>query len=320
MGTMISFHFLYYDQGREIIQDYGSSRFVNVEPKYGGRYLPENKTFAMQSIAHNTVIVDEKSHFDGNRNISEQFHSDKHFFSCSDPNFQIVSAKDFHAYKDVEMQRTMAMVNDSMFVKPIVIDVFKVKSNNDHQYDLPYYYMGHLVETNIDYKAHDQNRTLLGKLNGYQHLWNEAEGNGKDKFQITWLNGERFYTLTSNIDSTTSVYYTRIGGKDPNFNLRSDPGIVLRQRAKSHVFASVLEPHGSFDGVREFTTGVNGIVEEINVISSDDNYTSVQIKGKQNMDWILVINNGVASETTMHSVEVRGQKIVWTGNYKLIKN
>jgi len=312
--------FLYYDQGREIIQDYGSSRFVNVEPKYGGRYLPENKTFAMQSVAHNTVVVDEKSHFDGKRNISEQFHSDKHFFTSSDPNFQIVSAKDFHAYKDVEMQRTMAMVNDITFPKPIVIDVFKVKSNNEHQYDLPYYYMGHLIETNIDYKAHDQNRTLLGKSNGYQHLWNEAEGKGNGKFQITWLNGERFYTITSNADSSTKVFFTRVGGSDPNFNLRSDPGVLLRWNGKSHIFASVVEPHGNFDGVKEFTAGAKGMIDEINVILSNDEYTVIEIKGKQKLNWMLMINNGEPSDLAIHSLEIQGKKFEWVGNYNLLKN
>ncbi len=312
--------FLYYDQGREIIQDYGSSRFVNVEPKFGGRYLKENKTFAMQSVAHNTLIVDEKSHFDGKQDISEQFHSEKHFFDCSNPNFQIVSAKDFHAYKDVEMQRTIAMIYDSIFTRPILIDVFKVQSNKVRQYDLPYYYMGHLIETNIDYKAYDQSRNLLGKSNGYQHLWNEAEGKGKNKFQLTWLNGQRFYTLISNADTLTQIFYTRTGGSDPSFNLRHDPGVLLRQKGKSHVFASVIEPHGKYDAVKEFTSGVKGIVEEINVLSSNKDYTALEIKGKKNMNWILLINNGNASETAMHSTEIRGTKIEWIGNYKLIKN
>ena len=43
-----------YDKGNEILTDYGSVRFVGVEQKYGGRYLPENKTYASQTIAHNT--------------------------------------------------------------------------------------------------------------------------------------------------------------------------------------------------------------------------------------------------------------------------
>ena len=59
--------FLLYDQSREIIQDYGAARFLNVVQKWGGRYLPENKTFARMTVAHNTLVVDEKSQFNGVR-------------------------------------------------------------------------------------------------------------------------------------------------------------------------------------------------------------------------------------------------------------
>jgi len=52
-----------YDQGREILQDYGSARFINVEQKFGGRYLPENTSWAKQTIAHNTITVDGRSQF-----------------------------------------------------------------------------------------------------------------------------------------------------------------------------------------------------------------------------------------------------------------
>ena len=54
-----------YDQGRELLPDYGAARFLNIEQKDGGRYLPETKTYARQTIAHNTVVVDEKSDYDG---------------------------------------------------------------------------------------------------------------------------------------------------------------------------------------------------------------------------------------------------------------
>ena len=35
-----------YDKGNEILTNYGSVRFIGVEQKYGGRYLPENKKYA----------------------------------------------------------------------------------------------------------------------------------------------------------------------------------------------------------------------------------------------------------------------------------
>ncbi|WP_217272050.1 heparinase II/III family protein [Sphingopyxis sp. BSNA05] len=51
----------YYDNGNEIVSDYGAARFLNIEAKDGGRYLPENESWAKQTIAHNTLVVDEKA-------------------------------------------------------------------------------------------------------------------------------------------------------------------------------------------------------------------------------------------------------------------
>jgi len=57
--------FALFDGGTEVVQDYGMSRFVNIEQKGGGNYLKENTTWAKQSIAHNTLVQNEKSQFNG---------------------------------------------------------------------------------------------------------------------------------------------------------------------------------------------------------------------------------------------------------------
>ena len=51
------------DNGNSILTDYGAARFLNIEPKSGGGYTLENHTWAAQTIAHNTVTVDEKKQF-----------------------------------------------------------------------------------------------------------------------------------------------------------------------------------------------------------------------------------------------------------------
>ena len=63
---------LYYDNGDEIVADYGAARFLNVEPKFGGRYLPENETWAKQTVAHNTLVVDQSSQFGGDWQRGEE--------------------------------------------------------------------------------------------------------------------------------------------------------------------------------------------------------------------------------------------------------
>lgn len=311
--------FAYYDQGREVIQDYGSSRFVNVEPKWGGRYLPENKSFAMQTVGHNTVVVDEKSDFNGKIEASEKYHSDFHFVSLSDTCFMITSAKDENAYPGVNMQRTMVMIKDKTLLKPVIVDLFKVKSGEQHQYDLPFYYLGQVINSNTKYLSYDKTRTVMGKKNGYQHLWNEAETKGTGVFRFTWMTGEKFYTITTAADSATKIFFTRIGAGDPNYNLRNDPGLLLRYNGAEHLFASVIEPHGVYDAVREFCSGTSGLIESVKIIGSNDEASVVNIKGSNGIDWTLMVNNQKASDSENHSVTFDNQKYEWKGNYKLIK-
>ena len=64
-GHFDKLHWLYFDNNNEIISDYGAARFLNIEAKYGGHYLPENNLYAKQTIAHNTLVVNEESQFNG---------------------------------------------------------------------------------------------------------------------------------------------------------------------------------------------------------------------------------------------------------------
>jgi hypothetical protein len=68
-----------YDNGIEILQDYCAARFINIEHKWGGRYLPETNAYAQQTIAHNTITVDETSHYNGKENVAELNHPNKLF-------------------------------------------------------------------------------------------------------------------------------------------------------------------------------------------------------------------------------------------------
>lgn len=305
--------FLFYDQGREIIQDYGAARFLNIEQKYGGRYLPENNTFAKQTIAHNTLVVDEKSQYDGSRSRSQANHSEKYSVDYSNPDFQYASAKENNAYQDVNMHRTLCLINDEVLSKPIIVDLLNVHSKNKHQYDLPFYYKGHFLSANFEYEAFTKTKTLLGAENGYQHLWKEGSGKPNGKLQFTWLNGERFYTITSNTDQNTEVIFTRIGASDPNFNLRNEPGILLRQNAKSRLFASVIEPHGSFDPILEKTLGAYCKIKDIIVVQNNEKYTAVNILGDSNIDWTVLMANDDSDKTSRHKIVIDNNTYSWIG-------
>lgn len=245
----------FYDKGEEIVSDYGAARFLNVEAKYGGRYLPENQSWAKQTIAHNTVVVDEKTHFNANVKVGNNNHPELLFFD-KNQHAVISSAKIDTAYSGVSLKRTMALLNLPKQDQSFVIDIFNVESDKSHQYDLPLHYKGHLISTNFELATQLTSLPVLGDKNGYQHLWLKAKAQPKAGLsQITWLNENgRFYTHSSIMDGYSSLLFTQIGANDPYFNLRNENAFINRKsKAKNHTFVSVLEPHGEYNPSKEFT-------------------------------------------------------------------
>ncbi|MEP0304003.1 MAG: alginate lyase family protein, partial [Maribacter dokdonensis] len=142
----------YYENGDEVLQDYGLARFVNIEQKGGGNYLKENKTWAKQTVAHNTLVQNEQSHYQGKYDIGSKYHPNLYLFDSSQEDIQIVSATETNAYPGTKMHRTMAIIKQDGFEKPFMLDILKVTSDSTNQYDLPFYFMGQVVKTNVDYK------------------------------------------------------------------------------------------------------------------------------------------------------------------------
>lgn len=303
-----------YDQNREVLQDYGSARFVNVDPKFGGRYLPENKSFAMQSIAHNTVTVDGQSHYQGKIGVSEKLHANRNFFSASGSDLQVMSAKCNNAYPDVAMQRTVLMIRDSSLSTPVIVDLFMVNGTKEHIYDLPFYYMGQFIGTNLTYRSNNVQQKPLGADNGYQHLWNEAEAKTNGMVQFSWLSGRRYYSVSTASDSQTTVNFVRIGANDPDFNLRRDAAVIMRRQSRSTVFASVIEPHGVWDGTIEISRGAVSAVSTVSVSASNEVGTILNIEWVSGKRWTVMVSNGPASDTRTQTIDVNGVRYSWTGN------
>jgi hypothetical protein len=127
---------LLFEQSSEVLQDYGLARFVNIAQKGGGNYLPENTSWAKQSIAHNTLVLDETSHFGGSYDVGSQHHSELNFYNADSDILQVVSARENNAYPGVALLRTVVMIKDFGLEKPIILDIFKATTSSVHQFDL----------------------------------------------------------------------------------------------------------------------------------------------------------------------------------------
>jgi hypothetical protein len=301
-----------YDQGNEILTDYGSVRFVGIEQKYGGRYLPENKTYASQTIAHNTLVLDETSHFNGKESDAEKYHSEKLFSDISDPNVQVVAAGERNAYKNADLQRTIYMLQ-LPGAKKIIVDVFNAISTGKVQFDLPFQYSGQLISTSFKYDYSEKRQEPFGKNNGYQFLWKEGEASVKDTIaQFTFLNNRTYYTISSLIEGTASLFFTRTGANDPNFNLRREPAFIIRKNGSVQSFISVIEIHGKFDPVIEFSTNSYSSVQNMKLLENGDNsIIEIIISGKK---LLIAQSNKDFNKTQKHSTK----EINWTGPFTVL--
>lgn len=260
--------FLYYDNGAEIVADYGAARFLNVEAKNGGRYLPENETWAKQTIAHNALVVDETSHFNANWREAQK-HAPTMLEFGEFEGVQVAFAEIATAYDGVNLQRLVAIVpstNDRNYV----IDIMRGLSDGDHTYDLPVHFNGQLIETSFDMTHATDQMVPLGEANGYQHLWKRSQSDVlSGKHTASWLLNDKFYTLSFKSDQTLTTFFAELGANDPNHNLRHEQALILRASGASASFVSVYEQHGRYDSDNEVTVFDGGSVSDIGIATAD---------------------------------------------------
>jgi oligo-alginate lyase len=318
-GHFDKLHFIFFDGGNEVIPDYGFARWINIEPKLGGRYLPENDTYAKQTIAHNTVVVDQTTQSAGNYQADEKKSAQRHFFDASNPKAQAMSATANGFYEGVGMQRTMLLIRDSRLAYPAVVDVYRLTSTAQHTYDYPLHFRGQLISSNVAYGAHDKQQQALGAKFGYQHIWNEAQGASDSSVKLTWLDGHRYYTATttSTGGGAAQVIFGRTGASDSSFNLISEPMEIVRRQGTDETFASVIEPHGYFSELEERSANARGVVQHVRVVASTAEGSVIEVSGTNGLSWTVMINNGPASATARHSIAANGRTYSWTGNFSV---
>ncbi|MCY4427435.1 MAG: heparinase II/III family protein [Halieaceae bacterium] len=315
-GHFDRLNWLYYDNGREIISDYGAARFLNIVQKNGGHYLPENNSWAKQTVAHNTLVVDHNSHFGGVLQAAEEAAPDTHFFHLGEQT-QIASAREANAYPGVEFTRTVMLLKSQAFPAPLVVDILKVRGNTAHQYDLPLYYQGQVIESTPPLVAASTTLKRVGNSNGYQHLWLRARNTIERgvKYSHTWLAGNRFYTWSQIANARLSVLMTETGASDPEFNLRHEPGLLFRVEDANRVtFVGALETHGEYNGAREFTTGSGSRIAAIRRFGAGDK-DLIQIETITGERLCLAFSYDADTSKT-HAISLPDGNFAWAGFHR----
>ena len=315
-GHFDKLNYLYFDNGDEIVRDYGAARFLNIEAKYGGHYLPENNAYAKQTIAHNTLVVDETSHFNGNVRIGNQRSPVVDFVNFSSE-LSIAKSTMKNAYDDVTFDRTMAMVNIEGNQDPLIFDILNVQSDTFHQYDLPVHYLGQFISTSIEKTGNFAQLSSLGEQNGYQYLLRQASGESSGNIaQVTVLNKDKFYTHTSLTTSPTEFIFGQTGANDPNFNLVHNRYFLQRVNASNHQFVNVLESHGEYNGTAEFTKDAYSSITDLNALKQGDLQLITFMYREQ--PYVFAYNVQDVDPSYTHRFSLSGQPLSFSGQAALI--
>lgn len=313
-GHFDRLNWLLYDNGQAIVTDYGAARFLNIEAKDGGRYLPENESWAKQTIAHNTLVVNETSHFGGRLRPAEASAPRQIFFHGDGP-VQISTAEETHAYPGVTFRRTLVQLAIEGFAAPLVVDLLRVAGARPARYDLPLHYAGHLIETGFALQSNPAMRPVLGTANGYQHLWVDATGrpdaaNGR----VTWLTGNRFYTYHMRPPSGAQIVFAESGANDPRFNLRREPVLIQRvDGAADATFLSLLEPHGAYDASAETVVASRSRIRALrHVRAGDADLITIETDSGRSVTVAIADD---ADPAARHRAQLGGRTIEWTGHF-----
>ncbi|MEO9655544.1 heparinase II/III domain-containing protein [Marinomonas sp.] len=304
----------FYNGGQEVLKEYGFARWVNVEPKFGGRYLPENVSYARQTIAHNIVTVDQRSqnHFDVVR--ADSVHGTPHFFVEKSDQVAVSAFAEQH-YDDVIMQRSAFLINHKEFDSPLLIDLYRIEGEGEHCYDYSHQYEGQIVQTNFSYTSYTE-LSPWGEDQGYQHLWKLASGEAPKSTLISWLQGNHYYSWHgTSSNHQDEIVFTTIGAQDPIFNLRNDTGFSLRSHGGTTLFASALETHGYFNEEFEQSTQARGKVKSIEIIGHNELGSVVRIYLGQKAFVLMVSNQKACIQSTQHELVFAGKTYCWQGFY-----
>ena len=305
----------FHDNGEEVIQDYGLVRFVNIGQKGGGNYLPENSTWAKQSIAHNTVVLDEKSHFGGDYAIGSQHHSTLTYASLDDESLLTLYAEEVNAYPSAKLGRALSLVSLPGLDRPLLVDLITV-SGAAKTIDIPTHYLGQFIEISEPLIT-PTIYAPLGTDSGYQHILEEARtdvGSG-EPLKFTWLNENRFYTMFRSVKPGDAFVHGRVGANDPDFNLRRDPVLIHRRSPVSdrNSFLSIIESHGSYSPVTELSMGQQSVISGLDIVFDSPEYTVATITLRSGDSFSLAWAHEDFSSDRTHEIQLPGGVLRWTG-------
>lgn len=304
--------YIFYDSGSEVLTDYGAARFLNVEAKQGGRYLPENETWAKQTVCHNTLVVDGRSQFDAKVQVAQPAPTQFLGFAEKD-GIQFASARLDKAWDGVTVWRAVMLYTPKGSNRPIVIDLVRARSTSAHRYDLPFHYRGVFLDSSTRFTPQSGTLKPMGRANGYQHLWEKAAADVPAGPQsLSWFLTGRFYTLHYDAPQVSKAYLTQLGANDPSDSLRPERAMILRADGQIDFnSACVLEAYGEYDSAEESARDTRTTIHNVRLFQSG-HADLIRITGLDLQVTAIGIQWGDAAESR---VTAEGRAWIWHGAF-----
>ncbi|HOQ27408.1 MAG TPA: heparinase II/III family protein [Armatimonadota bacterium] len=268
-------HFDLYGLGEILMPDAGSWGYNN----------PMHVTWANQSIAHNTLTVDEVAQEPQGTSLSvfAAERGDQRVFGVLrlfHPGNLLRAARATcdTAYPGVSMDRTLCLVGS------YVLDVFRARSDAEHTYDLAFHGLGD-VSTEAPLKPAE-----TFTATGYAHLTRVRRGvPGGSSFRADFRAGERALLLMQAQPAGAEV----ILAKDPD---RGTPTscCIARRRGKNALYVTVLEPYTSAPTVRNLS------------VESGDSAVTVTVEHASGKD-LFALENALDGRITLRRIDATGQ-------------
>ena len=214
------------------------------------------------------------------------------------------------AFPGVTIRRSLAQVMLPGRSSPLIVDLVKVRGGGAAKFDLPLHYAGHLIDTDVALKSNLAERPVLGKANGYQHLWVDAIG-AAEQGRVTWITDGRFYSYRFATPGA-SLILAESGANDAKFNLRREPVVIQRVEGSDPTFISLLEPHGRYDASAETTIGSMSSVTNLSHRRSAD-ADVVVISFRDGGRAVIAFADDVAA-SAKHRASIDGKPIAWVGH------
>ena len=146
------------------------------------------------------------------------------------------------------MHRTVAYITTPFLQYPLILDLLRAESAEEHRYDYPMWYGGHLVSLNFPYERPRRRCRRSARPTATSTLApgvGTQRGVGDDDLHVDCR--RPFSTRSRRPRHPLRRWCSSNPGDfDPDFNLRTEKGYIIREQGrKNHTFFSSLETHGT---------------------------------------------------------------------------